>query len=105
MPNEDFDFAKGLEYKGINRNKHHKYNEAGELVGDLSKHTVDIVEQDLVQLNIDQINRGVGGNNSWGAKPEEPYLDYAKTDLSYSFTLMPVTKANSQKLLQLSKKL
>jgi len=105
MPNEDFDFAKGLEYKGINRNKHHKYNEAGELVGDLSKHTVDIVEQDLVQLNIDQINRGVGGNNSWGAKPEKPYLDYAKTDLSYSFIMMPVTKANTNTLIKLSKKL
>ncbi|WOH36600.1 glycoside hydrolase family 2 TIM barrel-domain containing protein [Thalassotalea fonticola] len=104
-PNEDFDITNSLEYKGINRNQHHKYNDKGELVGDLSKHTVDIVEQDLVQLNIDQMNRGVGGNNSWGAKPEKAYLDYANQTISYGFTLMPVTKANIDALLKLSKKL
>jgi len=105
MPNEDFDIIDSLEYKGINRNAPHKYNQAGELVGNLGKHTIDIVKQDLVQLNIDASNRGVGGNNSWGAKPESDYLNYANKEISYSFTLVPVTKFTAEKLFNLSKTL
>lgn len=105
MPNEDFDITSSLDYKGISRNAHHKFDADGKLVGDLSKHTVDIIEQDLVQLNIDQTNRGVGGNNSWGAKPEKAYLDFATKNIGYSFSLMPVTKTNTDTLLKLSKNL
>ncbi len=105
MPNEDFDITAGTDYLGVNRLNPHQFDEQGNLIVDLSKHTNDIVEQDLVQLNIDLINRGVAGNNSWGAKPESAYIDYANQTLSYGFTLMPIKQLSSQQIIELAKQL
>ena len=56
MENEQFDTTDGLDYPG---NK--------------SKHINDIVVKNIVQLNIDLEQRGVGGDDSWGARPQKEY--------------------------------
>ncbi len=40
-------------------------------------------------LNVDLLQRGLGGDNSWGARPHEPYQLKEKA-YSYTFTLEPV---------------
>jgi beta-galactosidase len=50
------------------------------------KHINDITVQDKVFLHVDYAQRGLGGDNSWGALPHDPYrlLDKSYT---YSYTL------------------
>ena len=52
----------------------------------VNTHTDDVKERDLVALNIDYGQMGVGGDNSWGARthPEYSLLD---DTYSYSFTM------------------
>lgn len=60
-----------------------------------NKHLNDYKPSDKVDLFIDYRMQGVGGNNSWGAWPEEPYQIKPKsTPVSYSFTMIPL---NSRK--------
>ena len=54
MENEDFDTTNDIDYK----------------ISDRRKHTTDINEKNLVQLNIDLGQRGIGGDDSWHAKPQ-----------------------------------
>lgn len=54
MENKGFDTTDGIDYSTSNK----------------SKHTIDIKEKDLVQLNIDLGQRGVGGDDSWWAMPQ-----------------------------------
>jgi len=44
-----------------------------------------------LNLNIDYRQMGVGGDNSWGAKPHDQYLIWPK-DYNYSFIIQPVIK-------------
>ena len=44
-----------------------------------------------VYLNVDLAQRGLGGDNSWGAAPHAPYILTPK-DYSYTYYLTPVTK-------------
>jgi len=75
MENEQFDTTDGLDYPGNN-----------------SKHITDIKEQNLVQLNIDLGQRGVGGDNSWGALPQKKYMMHGDQEYRYSFVLIPQIK-------------
>jgi beta-galactosidase len=50
------------------------------------RHTSDIKPQDFVNINIDFKHMGVGGDNSWGARPHKEYLIPAK-DYSFAFYL------------------
>ena len=53
------------------------------------RHTNDITpNRDEVILSVDLAQRGVGGDNSWGAYPHEQYLLKAK-EYSYGFTIKP----------------
>jgi beta-galactosidase len=54
-------------------------------------HTVDLKPRDLVNLNVDLAQMGVGGDNSWGARihPEYRLLDMK---YEYSFRMRPVSK-------------
>lgn len=52
----------------------------------MQRHTTDVKPQDTVFVHIDLVQRGVGGDNSWGALPHEPYLLTAP-NYSYSYTL------------------
>jgi beta-galactosidase len=54
------------------------------------KHSNDIKARNMVELHIDYKMIGVGGDDSWGAMPHEPYLLKPRQQgFSYSFTLVP----------------
>ena len=52
------------------------------------RHAGDLVERDLVNLNIDYKQMGVGGINSWGPTALPRYSLYYD-EYAYSFTLRP----------------
>ena len=57
----------------------------------VNKHINAYKPSDKVDLFIDYRMQGVGGNNSWGELPLEQYRIVPKnTDISYSFTIIPV---------------
>ena len=62
-----------------------------------AKHTDELKESGFLTLNIDLIQMGVGGNNSWTdlAAPIEKYQIKAK-DYTYSFFLCPVKMKEEQ---------
>ena len=66
-----------------------------------TKHPTDLVERDFIELNIDYKQTGVGGDNSWGARPLDKYTLQAK-EYSYSFRLRPFLSKNESPV-QLSK--
>lgn len=55
------------------------------------KHGGSIRKQDMVWLNIDLQQMGVGGDNSWGAQTHPEYT-VTPDDKHYSFTIVPLTK-------------
>ena len=63
-------------------------------------HTIDVKPRDLVNLNIDLGQMGVGGDNSWGAliHPQYRLLD---KKYEYSFRIRPVVKEDD--ILKLAK--
>lgn len=69
---------------------HHQYNtdfDAGETKK--QHHTFDIVKRDLVNINIDYRQMGVGGDNSWGLMALEKYQIPA-SNMSYSYVIKPI---------------
>jgi beta-galactosidase len=54
------------------------------------QHPTDIKPRSNVYLNVDLKQRGVGGDNSWGALPHEPYRLLEKK-YSYSFIIKPLS--------------
>jgi len=87
MANEDFDTTDGIDYKASNKRKH----------------TIDIKANNLVQLNIDLGQRGVGGDDSWWAMPQEQYLYKGSKKHSYSFYMIPFENGTLEKYIKLSK--
>ena len=49
--------------------------------------------RDFVTLNLDHAQRGVGGDDSWGAMPLAQYL-IPPLAYHYTFTLRPVSKSD-----------
>lgn len=102
MPNEDFDTSESLDYGDAA-----KIETAFRIDGipqvDNNKHTTDIKEQDLVQLNIDLDQRGVAGDNSWGGKPQQKYLIKGDETHVYTYYLIPVENKNKKELIEASK--
>ena len=88
------DSGNGLKFVGlplISFSAHHNYIsdfDPGEKKQ--QRHTNDIKPRDLVSLNIDYGQTGVGGDNSWGARPYEKY-QLKPGDYNYSFLIEPVT--------------
>jgi beta-galactosidase len=54
-------------------------------------HTIDVKPRDLVNLNVDLGQMGVGGDNSWGALIHPQYR-LLGTKYEYSFRIRPVVK-------------
>lgn len=54
-----------------------------------NRHTTDIHPRPFVTLHIDYRQRGVGGDNSWGAQPHSEYRLFDKK-YSYGFVMRPV---------------
>ena len=53
------------------------------------KHTNDLIPKDFISLNVDYKQTGVGGDDSWGARPHEQYtLNYG--EYAYKFILRPL---------------
>ncbi len=102
MPNEDFDATIGLNYKG--NQVEDKYRIDGDDKVNSNKHTIDIKEQDLVQLNIDLNQRGLGGDDSWWAKPQEEYLIKGNKIHHYGFYLIPFDKGTKEDFIKWSKR-
>lgn len=59
----------------------------------LARHTNELESAEFITLNIDLVQMGVGGNDSWSivARPVEKYLVPAKA-YQYSFYIIPVSK-------------
>jgi len=55
-----------------------------------ARHTHELPVRDTITVNIDHKQMGVGGDNSWGARPHPEYLLPAG-DYAYSFKLQAVT--------------
>lgn len=86
---EDFDARVGTDYGPIEKEQ---------------KHYTDVVKRDLVRMNVDFGQRGVGGVDSWYSKPLEKYR--LKPDVSYEWKLIlvPLEGADKDKILEMSKK-
>ncbi len=54
-----------------------------------NRHTLDIVPKDLINVNIDYRQMGVGGDNSWGARTWDKYI-LQPGNYNYSFVLRPL---------------
>jgi len=52
-------------------------------------HPVDLVERDFIELNVDYKQTGVGGRDSWGARPLPQYT-LSPQDYSYGFRMRPL---------------
>ncbi|WP_179020644.1 glycoside hydrolase family 2 TIM barrel-domain containing protein [Winogradskyella forsetii] len=53
---------------------HHQFNDDFDAGGTKQqRHTIDIKKRDFVNINIDMMQMGVGGDNSWGAMPHKEY--------------------------------
>ena len=102
MPNEDFDVTPGLIY-GEDQKIDDTYQIDGIPKIDKNKHTIDIKEKDLVQLNIDMEQRGLGGDDSWYSKPQEKYLIKGNEPHSYSFWMVPFTKGDKELFIDYGK--
>lgn len=103
MLNEDFDSSASLDYGDSSKVKLAYRIDGVSDIND-SKHTIDIKERDLVQLNIDLAQRGVGGDDSWGAKPQKKYLLYGDKSYTYSYILIPFNNGDKELYLNFYKK-
>lgn len=54
-------------------------------------HPKDIKRQKAIVLSLDLAQRGLGGDNSWGALPHDPYLLKGRS-FSYGFSLKPLAR-------------
>lgn len=54
-----------------------------------SKHPPDVIKQNFVALNLDYLHTGVGGDDSWGARPHPQYTIAPKA-YTFRFRLHPL---------------
>ena len=85
--------GKGLRFEGIPLicfSAHHNLNSDFDHGFEKKQiHSIDIQPRDLISLNIDYKQMGLGGDNSWGARTWAKYLLDAE-DLTYSYTIRPL---------------
>lgn len=55
------------------------------------RHTTDIKPRDFISLNVDLKQSGVGGDNSWGARPWGKY-EIKPTSYNFEFIMRPIKK-------------
>ncbi|MGI9550025.1 MAG: glycoside hydrolase family 2 TIM barrel-domain containing protein, partial [Aurantibacter sp.] len=69
---------------------HHQYNsDFDEGYKKQQRHTYDIPKRDLININIDHSQMGVGGDNSWGLMPHKKY-QIKPGNLSFSYMIQPI---------------
>jgi beta-galactosidase len=61
---------------------------------DLEKasHINEIPKRNTITVNLDYKQQGVGGDNSWGAKPHKEFRLLKNVEYSYKFRLTPISK-------------
>lgn len=55
-------------------------------------HITDVPFRDFTEVSIDYKMSGIGGYDSWGARPEPAFTLWSTESYSYSFTLLPSRK-------------
>ncbi|MFA9392888.1 MAG: glycoside hydrolase family 2 TIM barrel-domain containing protein [Prolixibacteraceae bacterium] len=55
-----------------------------------NRRSTDVEQGNFVELHIDHAMMGLGGDNSWGARPHQPYMLYAGKKYQYSFSIQPL---------------
>jgi beta-galactosidase len=65
------------------------------------RHAADLVKRDLVTWNLDYKQMGVGGDDSWGARPHDKYMLYPQKH-TYKFRLRPFSR-HKESPMELSK--
>ncbi|MBR1887602.1 MAG: beta-galactosidase [Bacteroidales bacterium] len=55
-------------------------------------HVTDVPFRDFTEVSVDYKMSGIGGYDSWGARPEPAYTLWSTESYSYSFTLIPSKK-------------
>lgn len=58
-------------------------------------HINDITPRNFVEVCVDYKQQGVGGYDSWGARPEPVYILPANKEYNWGFTLIPVASEGS----------
>lgn len=88
------DAGKGIKVQALNQminfSAHHQLNSDFD-EGDtkIQRHDFDIPSRPIINVNIDYLQMGVGGDNSWGARPLKEYMIQPK-DYTYSFLIEPI---------------
>ena len=87
--------GKGLKFSALDSSLgfgvHHQYeDDFDEGEKKINRHATDIVERDIVNINIDYKQMGVGGDNSWGTHPHDQYKIFPTDKLQYSFVVSPM---------------
>ncbi len=60
------------------------------------RHGGSIIEQDMVTLNIDHRQMGVGGDNTWGAQVH-PEFTITPERIVYGFSIAPLSSGKNTK--------
>ena len=63
-------------------------------------HLSDVPDRDFTEICIDGAATGVGGYNSWGARPEPGRTVWSDKDLDFGFTLVPVRARKTDKAVR-----
>ncbi len=99
MLNEDFDATGGVIYdESQQKDLVKKYGKPSDI--NLTKHTTDIMERNLVQLNIDLAQRGVAGDDSWGSLPQKKYRLESNKQYNYTFYMVPFIKGHESYFIE-----
>ena len=53
-------------------------------------HINDVVSRDFVEVSIDYKQQGLGGDDSWGARPSKQYRIDAESDYNFNFSIVPI---------------
>lgn len=91
---EDFDGeeASNRDYQWTNRDAEELKHDVSTAINSKRRqtHINDIKPQDFVEVCLDMKQMGLGGYDSWGAKPDKQYLIPANKEYKWGFTIVPM---------------
>ncbi len=62
------------------------------------RHAIDLSRRDLIALRINCQQRGVGGNDSWGAQPLNQYRVFLPNSFSFQLAMAPLHRQQPQQI-------
>ena len=63
-------------------------------------HLCDVPDRDFTEICLDGAATGIGGYNSWGARPEPDRTVWSDRNLDFGFTLVPVRAKKTEKAVR-----